>query len=192
MTHDMPGTHQTRRRARSMTNSTRVQFGISFMLTLSPDEKHNAIFLRCARLRASDTYVRSNPDMAKWFQRLEPSLVDWEEEASPPPYEVRRRILTNSAISCVDGFKIHSTLLFKFLFGLKICLRCPFCNCCDAEGRSNEVEGGVLGRMPSFTGTAEFQKKRRTYPHAVLHRLSAHDLHPGRDRRPSGKNFGVC
>ena len=141
MTHDMPGTHQTRRRARSMTNSTRVQFGISFMLTLSPDEKHNAIFLRCARLRASDTYVRSNPDMAKWFQRLEPSLVDWEEEASPPPYEVRRRILTNSAISCVDGFKIHSTLLFKFLFGLKICLRCPFLQLLR-RGRSQQRSGG--------------------------------------------------
>ena len=73
--------------------------------------------------------------------------------------------MTNSAISAVDAFKAHTTLLFKFLFGLKICPRCPFCTCTDAEGRSNEIEGGIAGRMCTVTGSYEFQKKRDEHIH---------------------------
>ena len=161
MTQDMAGTHQSKRRARSITNSVRVQHGISYFITLSPAENQNAIIMRCVRLRASDPFLIHNPHLARWYKRTEPAITDCDakETEDIPDFETRRRILTNSAISCVDGFKAHTTLLFKFIFGLKICPRCPFCTCRDAEGKSNEVEGGCAGRMLSLVGTFEFQKK---------------------------------
>ena len=44
-------------------------------------------------------------------------------------------------------------------------LWCPNCTCSDGEGRSNEVEGGVLSRMGTITATCEFQKKRDEHVH---------------------------
>ena len=138
--HPWSGTHQSKRRARSITNSTRVLHGISFFITLSPSESQNAIFLRCTRLRQSDPFVMHHPELARWYGRTQPSLLHWESGVSEqyPSHEVRRHILSNSAISCVDGFKAHTTLLFKFVFGLKICPRCPWCTCSDGEGKNNE------------------------------------------------------
>ena len=123
--------------------------------------------MRCVRLRSSDPFLKNNPDLARWFKRQEPSLQSWEDgqESDYPSYDVRRRILTNSAVSCVDGFKAHTSLLFKFVFGVKLCSRCPFCTCADAEGRSNEIEGGAVGRMMTITGTYEFQKKKDEHVH---------------------------
>ena len=165
--HPCSGTHQSKRRARSITNSTRVLHGISFFITLSPSESHNAIFLRCTRLRQSDPFVMHHPELARWYGRTQPSLLHWESGVSEqyPSHEVRRHILSNSAISCVDGFKAHTTLLFKFVFGLKICPRCPWCTCSDGEGKNNEIEGGSAGRMYSVTGSYEFQKKRDEHIH---------------------------
>ena len=82
-------------------------------------------------------------------------------------------MLTNSALSAADGFKIHCRLAFKFIYGMRVCLDCPNCClsgtekdfCIDAEGLSTEVEGGSLGRMLSLVGTSEFQKKRDEHIH---------------------------
>ena len=171
ITKDIPGTHEVRRRARSITNSVRTQYGLPTFITLSPDECHNAIMLRLVRVRRNDPAVQHNPEvMLPWVERLQPPLVGWDEKepSQLPSYEVRRRLLTNSAISAADGFKIHFLALVKYIFGCRVCLNCPHCSCnadhdsfcADAEGLICEVEGGSLGRLLCLVGTSEFQKKR--------------------------------
>ena len=133
--------------------------------------------------------MTSDEELRRWAQRLEPPLVAWEEasEGSTPTYEVRRRIMTNSAISAADGFKVKIRLLWKYICGMKICLNCLNCGvadssgrregcaaemfddfCHDAEGLCCEVEGGSLGRALAAIGTSEFQKKRDEHIHAQI------------------------
>ena len=78
ITSDMAGTHQAKRRARSITNSTRILHGISFFVTLSPCESQSAIFVRCTRLRRSDPFLAQHPELARWYGRNEPALLAWE------------------------------------------------------------------------------------------------------------------
>ena len=138
-------------------------------LTKSSDENHNAIMLRCARLSDDDPYFRNcNADMQRMYGRQYPPLVDWDKQsrAMLPDYEVRRRVLCHSAVSAVDGFKIHTRLSFKYIYGMRLCMQCPRCEhskepdsfCQDAEGLSTEIEGGSLGRTLTIVGTSEFQK----------------------------------
>ena len=73
----------------------------------------------------------------------------------------------------MDGFKVHTLLAFKYVYGMRLCLKCPRCEgcshpdgfCVDAEGMSTEVEGGALGRTLTLVGTSEFQKKRDEHIH---------------------------
>ena len=116
-------------------------------------------------------------NLKKWAERMQPPLTDWTEKNKDafPPYEVRRKIMTNSALSANDGFQVHTRLLFKHAFGVRICLKCPNCHegsretqdsfCCDAEGCSSELEGGSIGRFLAIIGTSEFQKKRDEHIH---------------------------
>ena len=109
------------------------------------------------------------------YGRTEPALINWQElpPQSVPAYNARRAVLCNSAVSAVDGFKIHTRLSFKYVYGMRLCLQCPNCIhgqapddfCQDGEGLSTEVEGGSLGRSLTIVGTSEFQKKRDEHLH---------------------------
>ena len=173
---DIAGTQEIRRRARSITNSMRTAYGLPTFMTLSSDENHNAIMARLVRLLKTDpAFKHSSEDQKRWYGRQEPPLVDWQSkcDGATPTYEDRRSMLTNSALSAADGFQIHTRLAFKFIYGMRVCLRCPNCClsetgtdfCVDGEGLSTEVEGGSLGRMLTLVGTSEFQKKRDEHIH---------------------------
>ena len=130
ITRDVAGTQELRRRARSITNAIRIAFGLPSFLTKSSDENHNAIMLRCARLSDDDPYFRNcNADMQRMYGRQYPPLVDWDKQSREmlPDYEVRRRVLCHSAVSAVDGFKIHTRLSFKYIYGMRLCMQCPRC-----------------------------------------------------------------
>ena len=113
--------------------------------------------------------------MQKWAKRLQPPLTGWEEQSADasPSYEIRRRIMANSAISAKDGFKVHTRILFKYILRIRMCMNCPWCAftddgeefCSDAEGILSEAEGGSIGRMLALIGTSEFQKKRDEHIH---------------------------
>ena len=120
---DIPGTHEIRRLARSMTKSFIVAYGLPTFITFTADENQNAIFLRLFRIRGCDpALTKGDPTLQQWAERLEPPLTSWGDrhESSIPKYEVRRRIMTNSALSANDGFRVHIRLLFKCFFGMRI------------------------------------------------------------------------
>ena len=176
MSREIPGTHEIRRRARSITKSICATYGLPTFITFTADENHSAIMLRLFRLRQCDpAVVVGDPELGRWAGRLEPPLTAWDAlgEDATPTYEVRRKILTNSAISAADGFRIQLFLLLKNLLGLRVCLDCPWCGtcdkgdqfCCDAEGLSCEIEGGSIARVLAAVGTSEFQKKRDEHFH---------------------------
>ena len=56
------------------------------------------------------------------YARTEPPLVNWEEHASGtlPAYTDRRRVLCHSAVSAVDGFRVHTLLAFKYVNGMRL------------------------------------------------------------------------
>ena len=173
---DICGTQEIRRRARSMTNSVRVAFGLPIFMTLTCDENHSAIMMRMARLLECDPAYKAMPeDERRWYSRLSPPLQAWETlaEHQTPTFRVRKRVMCNSAVSAVDGFKVQARLMFKHVYGMRLCMNCPDCArtdqgvdfCADAEGCVTEVEGGCLGRMLTLVGTSEFQKKRDEHIH---------------------------
>ena len=118
MTRTIPGTQEVRRTMRFVAHSFRVMHGTGVFITISPDEKHNSIMMRIARLRATDPSVKHNPSSKKWFGRMEPPLIGWTEctDEESPSFELRRHIMARSPLSAVDGFRTHLHLLFRHVF----------------------------------------------------------------------------
>ena len=185
MTRAIPGTQEVRRTMRFIAHSFRVYHGAAIFITLSPDEKHNSIMMRVARLRDNDPSVKHHPTSRKWFGRMEPPLVGWAEhdDEETPSFELRRHIMARSPLSAVDGFRTHLHLLFRHVFGMRVCPACPDCRgsgpddwCRDGEGSSSTLEGGVLGRVAALVGSIEFQKAGAAHIHfhAFLECLHQH------------------
>ena len=159
---------------RFIAHSFRVYHGAAIFITLSPDEKHNSTMMRVARLRDNDPSVKHHPTSRKWFGRMEPPLVGWAEhdDEETPSFELRRHIMARSPLSAVDGFRTHLHLLFRHVFGMRVCPACPDCResgpddwCRDGEGSSSTLEGGVLGRVAALAGSIEFQKAGAAHIH---------------------------
>ena len=71
ITKDIAGTQEIRRRARSITNSIRIYYGLPSFLTVSSDENHNAIMNRLARLAETDPYFQQcAPDVQRMHSQV--------------------------------------------------------------------------------------------------------------------------
>jgi hypothetical protein len=158
-------------------------------MTLSSDENHNGLMVRLVRLRQKvPAYKFSREEEQKCYARLWPPLQNWEglPVDATPSYDTRPAVLTNSAVSAADGFKIHARFAFKYIYGMRLCLNCPGCSCsddgtnfrADAEGLCTEIQGGALGRPLTIAGTSEFQKKRDEHLHYQLFVQCAHTSLP--------------
>ena len=81
-----------------MTKSYVITYGLPTFITWTVDEQHSAIFLRLFRLRQTDPAItKGDTNLKKWAERLQPPLTDWTDKKKEefPPYEVRRKIMTN-------------------------------------------------------------------------------------------------
>ena len=56
--HGLPGTQEARKRMRFEIQAMRIRYGVPLFVTFTPDEAHQLLFIRMARVRASDP-VRS-------------------------------------------------------------------------------------------------------------------------------------
>jgi hypothetical protein len=193
-TRKIPGTHEIRRKMRHMTHSYRVVYGQPLFLTMSPDEKHNAVMLKLARSRMTDPVHVRDPQSARWGGREEPRLdlsmsigID-ELRESLPTYDERRQILARDPLAAADGFRVICQVILEALFGMQFCPFCPGCStfdfgdkpCQDLHGSNANPEGGIFGRADAFIGSIECQKAGSLHIHGQLFIQSLHQHLPMR------------
>ena len=55
--------------------------------------------------------------------------IDEEELLSlVPTFDERRTIVARDGLASVDGFNMSILLVFEYIFGMKVCDKCPDCN----------------------------------------------------------------
>ena len=198
----LKGTMEVRKKMRFETNGGRIQMGTSLFITFSPDEKHNVLMLRMHRSRGADPIHQLEPAGRKWGERLQP-LINQDfveqtytlEEISSwmPQYDQRRAILSRDALASVEGFKLSILLVCEFVFGLRVCAKCPDCNHCknDADDSERDVrcqdlngsnaysDGGSFGRADGVYISIEAQKSAGSlHAHGQLHVQCLHQHTP--------------
>ena len=124
---------------RYATHAGRSMKGVPIFITWSPDEKHNTLMLRLARSRRRDPLNRLDEVGAKFGQLYEPSItnddVDLRLQEQDildflPAYDDRRAILARDSLASVDGFRLCILITCEYMFGMRVCIDCPYCNHC--------------------------------------------------------------
>ena len=74
-------------------------------------------------------------------------------------------MLVVDPLASVDGFRSLLLLAYEYLFGVRMCSRCPDCNngrcgspCQDWFGSNAKPEGGIFGRLDAGYTSFEAQK----------------------------------
>ena len=129
----LPGTVETRRMMRFITQAYRIRYGTAIFVTFSPDESQNLLMIKFSRTRRNDP-VWKHADVARarrfcdWSSPdllIDPcecvlSVSPTELLESLPSYDERRRILATDSLASVEGFRVMVQLTFKYLFGVKL------------------------------------------------------------------------
>ena len=179
----LAGTNGVRRRMRFISKSMQVYYGVPVFVTISPDERHQAIMLRMFRLRQSDPAYQYEPFLQQFSGCNDPSFFADETATSEiPAYAARRVALAQRPAAAVIGFRVQILLVMQAAFGLRVCLDCPNCartrdcNCMDLLGSSSRLEGGAMGRCCAVCWSIENQKQGplHVHGHLVLENLHQH------------------
>ena len=176
----LAGTNGVRRKMRFISKSMQVFYGLPIFVTISPDEKHQAIMLRMVRVRRSDPAYIYDTNLQGFSGPNQPCFVG--DGCSVPTYEDRKVVLAQSPVSVALGFRVQILLVMQAAFGLRVCLDCPRCargrdgKCGDMLGNSSRLEGGAFGRCCAICWSVETQKQGslHVHGHAVLENLHQH------------------
>ena len=104
-----------------------------------------------------------------------------------PSYDERRAILSRDGLSSVDGFRISVLLVCEYIFGMRVCAKCPDCNhegtngkpCQDLFGNNAYSDGGSFGRADGIYISIEAQKSAGSlHAHGQLHIECLHQHTP--------------
>ena len=92
-----------------------------------------------------------------------------------PSYEQRKLILSQDPLACMSAFCIIVRLAMSTIFGVRVCLCCPWCNspmgklaCQNIFGSVASSEGGFIGRLDARLGSIENQKEGVMHIHWLL------------------------
>ncbi|CAJ1359418.1 unnamed protein product, partial [Effrenium voratum] len=135
----MPGTIEVRRRIGRFLFGARVELGEPLFVTISPTTRHNSLCIRFSR------YRRTDPGSGSCSGRNVPQV--WETgftELGVPPYDDRREQTARDPWAVVLSFQTIVRCVFAKLLGIRMCFRCPDCDCRDAAGHGCHPTGGVL------------------------------------------------
>ena len=136
----VPGTIEARRRIGRFLFGARVELGEPLFITISPTTRHNALCLKLSRYRVAD------PGRGPCSSMTFPPL--WEAasmEVDTPGYDVRREVTARDPWAVVLSFQSIVRLIFAQLLGIRMCFRCPNCDCRDVNGHASHPAGGILG-----------------------------------------------
>jgi hypothetical protein len=177
---NIEGTQEIRTMMRKDGEAFAVMYGGNVFITISPNERQNALMIRCARSLRSDPMRKYDDDFAKWTNIDTPSLeikhhasLDDERTVNVPIQAIlgalpdmqsQQALLAKDPLASVYGFHILVRITLRALFGVRICSDCPDCNtstarpgCCDELGNVATPEGGILGLIEAYHGSIESQ-----------------------------------
>ena len=184
------------------TNAGRTRRGVPIFITFSPDEKQNVLMLRMHRSRRNDPVHLLEPHNQQFGTRLWPAMdddnfyVDYSLEEILnwlPEHDDRRAIIARDGLASVDGFRITILLVCEYIFGMRVCWKCPDCNhtttdrrsmmtnkpCQDLFGSNAYAEGGVFGIAEGIYISIEAQKSAGSlHAHGQLHIACMHQHTP--------------
>ena len=138
------------------------------MLRLSRTRKKDPVFLNKRDELGSRFGERRQPALGRDFSDdvyLDVPLEDLRHFL--PTHDERRKILARDALATVDGFRVIVAVTYEFLFGMRVCAKCPTCNhpenfqglpCQDIFGSNSTPEGGIFGRCDAGYTSIEAQK----------------------------------
>ncbi|MCV6602476.1 MAG: hypothetical protein OIF54_13120, partial [Cohaesibacter sp.] len=156
----VPGTIEARRRIGRFLFGARVELGEPLFITISPTTRHNALCLKLSRYRVAD------PGRGPCSSMTSPPL--WEAasvEVDAPGYDVRREVTARDPWAVVLSFQTIVRLIFAQVLGIRMCFRCPDCDCRDANGHASHPAGGILGLVRGLCGAIEYQSNSTPHFH---------------------------
>ena len=160
----MPGTIEVRRRIGRFLFGARVEMGEPLFITISPTTRHNTLCIKFSRYRAAD------PGGAEEGARDRPKLWDTAEaNIEVPPYDTRRQLAARDPWAVVLSFQTVVRCIFAKLLGIRMCFRCPACDCRDARGHGCHVTGGILGLVTGLCGAIEYQANSTPHFHCNVY-----------------------
>ena len=160
----MPGTIEVRRRIGRFLFGARVEMGEPLFITISPTTRHNTLCIKFSRYRAAD------PGGAADGARERPKLWETAEATiDVPPYDTRRQLTARDPWAVVLSFQTVVRCIFAKLLGIRMCFRCPACDCRDARGHGCHVTGGILGIASGLCGAIEYQANSTPHFHCNVY-----------------------
>ena len=160
------------------------------------------LYIRLHRSRRNDPVHVLEPHNKFVGQRLEPAMDDDKfyvefhvEEMLNwlPDYDDRRAIIARDGLASVDGFRTSILLVCEYIFGMRVCAKCPDCNhmttysrgpvvnkpCQNLFGSNAYAEGGAFGVAEGIYISIEAQKTAGSlHAHGQLHVSCMHQHTP--------------
>ena len=167
MQRNMPGTIESRRRIGRFLFGARVELGEPLFITISPTSRHNALYIKFSRYRQAD------PGSTVFGKRTCPEI--WESANATmfvPPYDTRRQLTARDPWAVVLSFQTIVRCIFAKLLGIRMCFRCPACDCRDASGNGCHVTGGLFGLVRGLCGAIEYQTNSTPHFHCNVYSAS--------------------
>jgi len=190
----LKGTMEVRKLMRYGTNAGRIRRGVPQLVIFSPDEEHNTLMIRLHRSRVHDPIHNLDHENKRFGARKEPPIdkdyvemnVSCEQMLQwLPSYDERRAILSRDGLASVEGFKITILIVCEYIFGMRVCAKCPDCNhdkhqhCQDLFGNNAYSDGGAFGRAEGIYISIEAQKSAGSlHAHGQLHIECTHQHTP--------------
>ena len=161
---NMPGAIESRRRIGRFLFGARVELGEPLFVTISPTTRRNALCIKFSRYRHAD------PGSTTFGKRTCPEVWESAEATmSVPPYETRRQMTARDPWAVVLSFQTIVRCIFAKLLGIRMCFRCPTCNCRDSSGNGCHVTGGLLGLVRGLCGAIEYQTNSTPHFHCNVY-----------------------
>ena len=135
-----------------------MNYGDCLFLTISPNERHSALVLRLSRYRPNDPYITESmpiwkklcgmdypglaaPQSKKLRTSSTTSTADEGDQSATlahsnedcvdielPEYDIRQIAAARDPLAVVEAHRLNVCLRLAYLFGLRMCPRCPRCN----------------------------------------------------------------
>ena len=199
-TNNIAGCQALRKKIGHILFGFRIVYGANpIFVTWSPNRRHSGLLYKLQRVRRNDTGVTGPDEISKqrkkWCGPEEPPIfvqgnVTSTEDVETvcghldfPNIRCRQGMNAQDPISSVHYYIICMYVLLPGVFGLRMCLNCPHCNCekhdplrkhaqqsgCqDNMGRNSKPLGGFAGLAEALAFATELQGDGTLHGHGFI------------------------